>query len=161
VGGNLSGDGRSGRDRPFIFSPDELPLAATDPAQQQEQRARYAGYLEDNACVGEHVGEIIPRNTCRQPWFNRLDLKLTRGFQSFNNQRLEVEVDLFNVLNGLDHHWGMYKSVGGNQARLLTANRYDRTTRRVLYDVPTGFGEKNGSGLLLQFQAQIGIRYRL
>jgi hypothetical protein len=48
-----------------------------------------------------------------------------------------------------------------NQGRLLTANRYDRNTSQILYDVPTGFGETRGSSLLLQFQAQLGIRYRL
>jgi carboxypeptidase family protein/TonB-dependent receptor-like protein len=159
VGGSLNADGRSGRDRPFIFAPEDLPLAATDPAQQQTQRALYASYLADNPCVGDYVGQIIPRNSCRQPWFNRLDMKITREFRSISDQHFDFEVDLFNVLNGIEADWGHYESV--NNSRLLTANRYDQPTGRVLYDVPTGFGGTRGSSLLLQFQAQIGFRYRL
>jgi hypothetical protein len=160
--GDLNGDGLRFNDRVFIFSPENLPLATTDAAEAAEQRALYAGYLEDNPCVGDYEGQIIPRNTCRQPWFNRLDVRLSREFETFNGQNFALEVDLFNVLNGLNSDWGRYVAVSTFRRNLMNPEGFDPTTGEITYSVPTSFGEQTiiGSNLLLQFQAQIGLRYR-
>jgi outer membrane receptor for ferrienterochelin and colicin len=166
-GGDLNGDGVSFNDRPFIFSPDELPVApgSGSPQQQLENiaqaRARYARYLADNECVGDYVGQIIPRNTCRQPWFNRLDVSIRKRFATLSAQSAELSVDLFNVLNGLNSDWGQYEAVTTSRRNLLTPQSYDPTTGEILYSVPTTFGNKValGSNLLLQFSAQVGLRY--
>jgi hypothetical protein len=179
-GGNLNGDGVNFNDRPFIFRPEDLPIAAADPAAQQVIRDRYATYLEENPCVGDYVGQIIPRNTCRQPWFNRLDMRLQRTFATVRGQRAELQVDLFNVANGVGqllcnldearaantYHqgtcgWGKYMGVFGASRNIMHPVSYDRATNRILYDVRDGFGALGmvGTNLNLQFQAQIGLRY--
>ncbi len=162
--GDLNNDGRRFSDRPFIFAPEDLPLATTDPAVAQEQRERYAGYLANNSCVGDYVGQILPRNTCRQPWFNKLDMRVSRSFQTVGNQRAEIELDLFNVLNGLNSDWGRYVSVSGSSRNIYEVVGYNAETNQIQYSVPernNPFGtETQFSGLLLQFQAQIGLRYR-
>lgn len=171
VSGDINGDGVRFNDRPFIFAPADLPVSVSPTATNPDSlraaaREVYAQYLANNACVGDYVGGIIPRNTCRQPWFNRLDLSLRRDFPTVSEQRLELSVDFFNVLNGLNKKWGRYESVQTNNRNLLVAQGYDQTTRQVLYSVPTpgatGFGAKRttGSNLLLQFSMQVGLRYR-
>ncbi len=160
--GDLNGDGVNFNDLPFIFAPEDLPLATSDPAVAQEQRERYAGYLADNPCVGDYVGQLIPRNTCRQPSFNRLDVRINREFNTVGGQRLGLEVDLFNVLNGLNSDWGRYVSVSAARRNLINPVRFNQETSQIEYTVPTGFGDTTtiGANLLLQFQAQIGLRYR-
>ncbi len=160
-GGDLNGDGVAFNDRPFIFTPEDLPLAETDPTKAQEARDRYAGYLADHACVGKYVGQIIPRNPCTLPWFNRLDLQFAKAIPTGRSQRLELQVDLFNVLNGIKRSWGRYMGVFGANRDLLSPSSYDPATNRILYDVPTTFGALGvvGTNLLLQFQAQFGLRY--
>ncbi len=160
--GDLNGDGVNFNDRPFIFAPEDLPLATTDPVAAQEQRDRYAGYLDAFPCVANHVGSIIPRNTCRQPWFNRLDIRVNREFDTVRGQRFGVELDFFNVLNGLNSDWGRYVSVSAARRNLMNPVRFNRDTDRIEYTIPTGFGDETtiGANLLLQFQAQIGVRYR-
>lgn len=160
--GDLNGDGVNFNDRPFIFAPENLPLATADPVVAAEQRARYAEYLENFSCVGDYVGQIIPRNTCRQPWFNRLDVRLSREVETVPGQRLSVELDLFNVLNGLNSDWGRYVSVSAARRNLINPVRFNQETGQIEYTVPTNFGNETtiGSNLLLQFQAQVGVRYR-
>jgi outer membrane receptor for ferrienterochelin and colicin len=158
--GDLNADGRRYRDRPFIFHPDDLPLIATGDAAA-EQRALYAQYLDENPCVGDYVGQIIPRNTCRQPWFNKLDVRLRRVIPTLGSQRAELEIDLFNVLNALSDEWGRYHTVSGSARNLIEPRGFDAATGTILYQVPGRFGTPTHfSGLIMQAQAQIGIRYR-
>ncbi|TVR65293.1 MAG: hypothetical protein EA422_04535, partial [Gemmatimonadales bacterium] len=160
--GDLNADGVNFNDRVFIFAPEDLPLATDDPVLAQEQRDLYAGYLEEWECVGNYVGQIIPRNTCTQPTFNRLDLRLNRSFETIRGQRFDLEVDLFNVLNGLNSDWGRYVSVAGPRRNLMVPRNYNQATNQIEYSIPTTFGNETilGSNLLLQFQAQVGVRYR-
>ena len=166
--GDLNGDGEEFNDLPYIFPVDELPIAIPGGVSDAEalefvaqQRARYARYLADNECIGDHVGRIIPRSTCRQPWFNRLDISLRKRFETLSAQSAELSLDLFNVLNGLNSDWGQYESVSAQRRNLLSPERYDATTNQILYTVPQGFGDKTslGTNLLLQFSAQVGLRY--
>ncbi|MES2524482.1 MAG: TonB-dependent receptor [Gemmatimonadota bacterium] len=168
-GGDLNGDGLSFNDRPFVFAADKLPVSVptsiTVPAEREayiaEQRARYGDILRDYKCVGDYVGRVIERNTCRQPWFNRLDLSVRNRIPTRLGQSVELSLDLFNVLNGLNSKWGRYEAVTSGNRNLVTPVSYDATNQTILYTVPTGFGQERalGANLLLQFSAQLGIRY--
>jgi outer membrane receptor protein involved in Fe transport len=168
-GGDLNGDGLNFNDRPFIFAPEDFPVAIptsiTDAAAREayvaERRDLYASYLDANACIREYVGQIIPRNTCQQPWFNRLDLSLRNRIPTRDGQSVELSVDFFNVLNGLNRDWGRYQSVSTNRRNLMVPRAYDADTQTIQYDLTDFFGEKRplGANLLLQFSMQVGIRY--
>lgn len=159
--GDLNGDGIRYNDRLFVFSPEDLPLATDDPEEAAQQRELYAQHLSDYACVSDYEGQILERNTCRTPWFNRLDLRLTRAFPTVGGQRAELQVDLFNVLNGLNSDWGRYMYVPGPNRNLLFPRGYDAEEGRIEYEVSESFGQTDmlGFDLMLQFQAQIGLRY--
>ena len=168
-GGDLNGDGLSFNDRPFIFAPEEFPVAIpaniTGSAAQAEyvaaQREIYRGYLDANACIGDYVGQIIPRNTCRQPWFNRLDLSVRNRIPTRSGQYAEISFDLFNVLNGLNKDWGRYQSVSTNRRNLMVPVSYDADGETIRYNLTDFFGDNRplGANLLLQFSAQVGVRY--
>jgi outer membrane receptor for ferrienterochelin and colicin len=159
VSGDINGDGVRFNDRPFIYAPEDLPLSATGDAAQ-EQRDRYASFLNRD-CLGDYVGQIVPRNSCRFPWSNQLDLRLSKSIGTTRGQRAELQVDMFNVLNGLNRRWGRQVGVFSANRNILRASRYDAATDRILYEVPSDFGRLDalGTNLLLQFQTQIGIKY--
>ena len=125
------------------------------------ERSRYADYLGEFECVGDYVGQIIPRNACRQPWFNQLDLTIRKIFPTAGDQSAEIHIDLFNVMNGLNKKWGRNVSVGGARRNLLTPQQFNTATGEIEYTVPTTFGDRRqiGTALLMQFSAQIGVRY--
>ena len=174
VNGDINGDGQAFNDRPFIYSPDELPISGND-STVAANRERYRSALNEFECLRENVGRIIPRNACRQPWRNSLDLSLrrrfdVRGSQDGNaprdagtrgGQGFELSLDLFNVLNGLNKDWGKYESYTTTSRNLLTPQTFDPTTQEITYTVPTTFGTRRqvGTNLLLQFSAQLGARY--
>ncbi len=169
---DLNGDGIRFNDRPFIFAPGNLPVA------NEADRQVYADLLERYSCIGDYVGRIIDRNTCRFPWTHSLDMRVSKSFNTVNNQRFELQIDAFNVLNGLGRlfcdenaedvdftsgvcGWGRWTGVFGSDTDLLLPVGFDRNTRQILYDVNESFGTEDllGANLLLQFQVQIGLRY--
>ncbi|HWK90083.1 MAG TPA: hypothetical protein VNP72_08800, partial [Longimicrobium sp.] len=161
VSGDLNGDGVRFNDRPFIFAPADLPLADTG-AAATTQRERYASVLAGRDCLNDYVGQVVPRNTCRFPWYNQLDLRLTKTFGRRDGRRAELQVDMFNVLNAIDEEWGRVVGVFSANRNLLRAVRYDPADGgRILYAVPETFGREEalGANLLLQFQTQIGFKY--
>ena len=166
VGGDINADGERFNDRPYVFRPEELPVFVPASVANRDsviarERARYADHLGEFDCVGDYVGQIIPRNTCRQPWFNQLDLTVRKRFGLAGDQAAELHIDLFNVLNGLNSDWGRNVSVTAARRNLLIPQAYDATSGEIQYTVPTNFGDRTqvGSNLLLQFSAQLGIRY--
>ena len=167
ISGDLNGDGVRFNDRPFIYAPEDLPVSvnptSSTPVAEQiaTTRARYQDYLEEHECIGDYVGEIIPRNTCRQPWFNSVDMSFRRKFPTVDGQGLTLSVDLFNVLNGLNNDWGRNREVTTSARNIVVPQGYDAATGEVLYTVPSGFGDQRevGVNLIQQFSAQIGLRY--
>lgn len=171
---DLNGDGVRFNDRPFIFAPANLPIASGDEAE----RDVYAALLDGYSCIGDHVGEILDRNTCRFPWTHSLDMRLSKSFQTTTDQRFELQLDFFNVLNGIGRIFcdenaddvdftsgmcglGRWTGVFGADTDLLVPSGFDEDNQRILYQVNDTFGTEGmlGNNLVLQFQVQIGLRY--
>jgi hypothetical protein len=182
VSGDINGDGVSFNDRPFVYAAADLPVAGTE-EQITTARATYAKTLADNECISKYVGQIIPRGTCRTPWVNSLDMRLTKNFSTLRNQHAEIQLDLFNVLNGLGRlacdkaefnaaikagttpegpcGWGRVTTVSGANRNLYQSPAYSAATNTMTYQPFATFGKETvvGSNLNLQFQAQIALKY--
>jgi hypothetical protein len=80
---------------------------------------------------------------------------------TLGSQRAELQVDLFNVLNAINHDWGQYNGIYSADSDLLIAKGFDATNQKVTYDVVNSFYRESpsGSNLNLQFQAQLAVRY--
>lgn len=174
---DLNGDGVNFNDRPFIFRPADLPLASTGAAADAE-RDVYASLLDQYPCVGDFVGQIIERNSCEFPWTHQLDIRLAKRFGTVAGQRAEIQVDFFNVLNGLARvlcdekaddfdptsgvcGWGRVTGIFAANRDLLVPQSFDRDAGEILYRVNPNFGQEDllGSNLILQFQIQLAFRY--
>ncbi len=166
--GDLNGDGVNFNDRPFIFAPENLPMDPALTAEERlEHRERYASYLRQHPCVGAYVGRIIPRNSCRNPVYNRLDVTVGYALPTLRQQRAEISLDVFNVLNLLNAKWGQYRGVTMARRNLLEPRGfvYDQVSPDegvITYRVPATFGERRelGTNLMLQWQMQLSLRYR-
>jgi hypothetical protein len=164
VDGDVNGDGLNFNDRVFVSRDLQFTTAA--------ERDEFLAALDRYECVADQEGGIVERNSCRNPWFNSLDLRLSKDIRTFRGQSTELLVDFFNVLNGLNSDWGRSQLVSGDALRLLRAESFDAATGKVVYSTsysPTaergrrGFGEARplSFGDPTQFQVQLGIRYRL
>jgi hypothetical protein len=170
VNGDVNGDGQAFNDRAMIAKDLQWNDPVVDPAKLDTLLARHS-------CLSEQLGSVAKRNSCRNPWWHSLDMRLSKEFSTFRGQRAELLVDMFNVLNGLNSDWGRYMQVTGFQTDLLTPRRFDAATGNVVYSVnwtsavpatataparnETGFGVTTPVGFdPYQFQMQIGLRYR-
>lgn len=153
VNGDINGDGVLGNDRAYIG--DNLQFAT------EADRTRFNEILGEFECVREQVGQIARRNSCRNPWFHSVDLRVAKEFRTLRRQRAEFVADIFNVLNGLSSDRGQFLGVFGQNQELLTAERFDAATGNVVYSVNQTFGEERPVGFdPFQFQLQLGVRYR-
>ncbi len=154
VDGDINGDGEDDNDRAFVGT--SLQFASAG------DQGRMQTLIGQHSCLADQVGTIATRNSCRNPWFNSLDLRFSWQLPTARGQRLEVLVDLFNVLNGIKSDWGKFMGVFGSRQNLLEAEGFDPVSGNVIYSVNDRFGEERPIGFdPFQFQAQLGIRYRI
>ncbi|MFQ5679166.1 MAG: carboxypeptidase regulatory-like domain-containing protein [Gemmatimonadota bacterium] len=167
VNGDLNGDGIDDNDRPFL--PDPATASPGDPLNldglQFSSAAdldRYTALLAENKCLREAIGTIIHRNTCRDPWWHSVNLKIKKDFTAPGGHHFEFIADLFNVLDafGIDAGEFTFKRSGLFTVPDEDDGNFDADEKEVIVrtrdfgqEIPAGFRPS-------QFQAQLGFRYR-
>lgn len=143
VQGDVNGDGRSG-DRAFI--PD--PARETDSQLASQMRAlidNSSGGAKD--CLLANLGRVAPRNGCRGPWNQSLNIQWRPPMPRKWGGRVIPNVYLQNVLAGLDQALHGSESLRGwgsqiaPDATLLVPKGFDRDVPRFKYDVNPRFGQ--------------------
>jgi outer membrane receptor protein involved in Fe transport len=167
-GSDINGDGVT-NDR--LYVPTEAEVTAPNfitffhsPGQGLDsaaQRSQYVAALQSNSCLSEHRGQVIARNACQNPWQNVLDARVAKRFETMRGQGLELSVDFFNLLNGLNSKWGQRNEVQAANTSALASRGFNATTQRYIYQFNTNFAKEEPSafGLSQQFQVQLGARY--
>jgi hypothetical protein len=113
-------------------------------------------------------GKVSERNQYRQPWRHNLDLRLAQTVGTFGSQKIEVTLDLMNVLNLMNSDWGVVKYIPYNTYNLLEFVGYEKandpSSRIKASFIPNkGGNAKNDiwslNDYLSRWRMQIGIRY--
>jgi len=153
VEGDINGDGQAFNDRAPVFD----NLVFETPEDAAAWQALLAGGGDDaGECLRDELGRVARRNTCNNPWFHSVDLHIGKEFV-LPRGAFELTADLFNVLNGLDDDWGQFNVV--DNAPLEKEGLDDNDA--IIYSVNDQFGEESPLPFTqLQFQAQLGVRYR-
>jgi hypothetical protein len=160
VQGDVNGDGRSG-DRAFI--PDVA--TETDVALADQLRALLAGGSPTaKACVLEHRGIVAPRNGCRGPWTQSLNIQWRPPLPEKWGGRVVPNVYMQNVLAGVDQllHGGSLRGWGSPATPdpvLLVPRGFDATNQRFRYDVNPRFADTRPGRTLLRNPFRIVIDF--
>ena len=109
--GDLNRDGQTGNDPIYIPTGADDPLAPV--ILDAGQSAAFQEYIDGQSCLANQRGEIMARNSCRNPWQNTLDASLRQELPIFRGNA-SFEVQVFNVLRMLDKDWGLQRSVDGS-----------------------------------------------
>ena len=111
-------------------------------------------------------GKIVARNSQVQPWRHQVDFRYTQIIPTFENQRIEITVDILNLLNLLNSDWGVMKYVPDNQYKLFTFKGYttagNNRVMKIAFDKPGSNDADNifyTSDFASRWQMQLGIRY--
>jgi hypothetical protein len=159
VTGDVNGDGINGNDVPFIpANAGQISLA--DPTQF----AALSKFIDSQQCLADARGTMLQRGACRNPWQDFLDMRLSWTSPDWKGQRLEVQWDIFNVLNLLNPAWGHYLQVAQFEnapSNFLSAVGYDFVNRRPIYAFrpPPSIVNPVYSPTLSRWRMQLGAKY--
>jgi hypothetical protein len=145
-----------------------IPGESITPA---EQKAALEQFIESDPYLRAHRGAFAARNGSRLPFFHTLDLRLQQDFRvqgKSHSLRLSAILDIFNVLNLLNHNWGWQYFASEDQVALLTFAGYNNpATLSPNYQFKPYTGNPytlQGSsqpGNSARWQAQLGFRVSL
>jgi hypothetical protein len=115
--GDVNGDGNATTDLMYIpRNASEitfLPITAsgnTPAFNAQQQSDAFFQFIAQDKYLSKHQGQVAERFGANQPWYNRVDMKLTQDiFANFgkNKYTLQFTADVLNALNLINQDWGV------------------------------------------------------
>lgn len=118
---------------------------------------RLERFIEGERCLRIHRGQILRRNSCRNPWVNHTSVRFAKLFRTLRGQSIELTLDVFNLLHLVDGDWGAVRGVEGTG--LLRLIGYDATRGRGVYSLQTP--ERRALDVdASRWRMQLGARYR-
>jgi len=178
--GDLNGDGVQGNDLIYI------PKSATDQNEIQfrnitrttggvttvlstaaEQATLFDAFINSSDCLKGHRGQILERNTCRQPFVNQVDVAIRQNIPLFGDQRVSVQLDIFNIGNLLNKDWGrafVTPTTTNSNVPLVTHVGYSSATAAtavpiVQFTPPAGGEYAPGSTVSNFWRTQLSARF--
>lgn len=174
VSGDVNGDGRSDNDLSYIprdandillTNSAGTVLPKTDPSY-----AQLMAFIDADPYLKDNKGRISERSGPREPWAHSVDLRISQDIPTFGTQRIQITLDVLNILNLFNSDWGWIRNTGTNQTvNLLTFKGLEKTVGAD-YGKPkyqwTGLKVTDGTAdpfqpdnILSRWQMQLGIRY--
>jgi hypothetical protein len=112
---------------PVYVPRDAADITLADPGQWEELDS----YIRSRRCLEQQRGQLLRRNSCRNPWVSLMNARLSKVFPTVRGQSVELIADLFNVLNFLDGDWAVRRGIGGTAILQLVG--YDSANQRGIY----------------------------
>jgi hypothetical protein len=121
--GDLNADGSNANDPIYVprsaLDPDEIqfvpftrqvtaPGTGSETVTAAQQADAFERFVERTPCLRRQRGHILERNSCREPWTHTTIASVRQGIP-VAGRVLEVELDVFNVLNLLNGGWGLFQ----------------------------------------------------
>jgi hypothetical protein len=123
----------------------------------------YNELIESEECLRTARGSIPDKNTCRNPWINRLDASLRVSLFALGGgaHNFTLVWDVFNVLNLMNSGWGINKTIVGFSDDILRTVGYDTANDRPIYRYqgPDPVTKFTVSNTLSRWRMQFGLRY--
>ena len=168
---NVNGDQSFG-DNDLAFVPaSQDDISGDGFATQADFDAEWAKietFINSSDGLKDARGKIFPRNSAREPWQNRLDIRIAQKIPSISGQNFELTLDFRNFLHFLNNDWGKVQFVNFNADNFLDFRGYDAQGKPMVTLDPR---DSNGDGTITQedsystadfssrWQMQFGVRY--
>jgi hypothetical protein len=117
--GDLNGDGQSQNDMIYIpkdaRNQDEILFQnynSTNPALKaaaDTSAIAFNNLISNNDCLNKQRGHIMDRNSCRNPFTNRIDISIAQSLGKLGGhlfQNVQLRLDVINFTNLLNKNWG-------------------------------------------------------
>ncbi len=95
-----------------------------------------SNYINSESCLNSQRGKVMERTSCRNPWLSQVNARLAWSVATYRGQRLELTVDVFNVMHLINNNWGLQKLTSFNETtNLVRRTGYDAANFRNRYDL--------------------------
>jgi len=159
--GDLNGDGESLNDLIFIPSHySEITLSGQsgqiEPATSYGHEQLFK-FIASDEYLSSHRGRIAERNGARTPWIHQVDVRMTQGVALAGTHRLDVSVEVLNVLNLLNSSWGLVQTVPNQVVPLLKTTGVGKT----VFQWAPRTSPLVPEPLLSRWRLRLGVRYSI
>ena len=133
---------------------------------QDQQRAAFNDYIENDKYLSKRRGQYAERNGGRLPFSNVIDLKLQQDFNiklGTKTYQVQLSYDVFNLTNLLNRDWGRQYFASFDQINILSFESYVSATDltpRYKFTPRSGskFDVSDGVFNTSRWTSQLGIR---
>jgi hypothetical protein len=157
--GDINGDGRTGSTSNDL---QYTPASASEVTFTGGTYQDLVNFMQADECLGKYIGEVIPRNACRAPWQNQLDMRLNFGLPVGGRVTAEITLDILNFINLLDSSSGLQQYASFNAIQpvtpIMTAGQV--TGYNISFMTSPTFSKFNRDDLRSRWQMQLGGRIR-
>jgi hypothetical protein len=170
--GDLNGDGVQGNDLFYVpksaLDPTEIQFRASGANTPAAQAQALENFIQNSKCLSKQRGQILARNSCRNPFQHIVDLSLRQNLPTLRGQRLALDVDVFNFGNLLNKNWGkqpITPTTSNSNVPLVTHVGYSSTDPKsavpiVTFTAPSGGEYATSSNFSGNFwRTQVALRY--
>jgi hypothetical protein len=153
---DVNADGQIGNDLIFV------PANVSDVVVRGGTPQQLEDFIVENG-LDEYRGQIAPRNSSRLPWQDSVDFRAAINVP-FGKRRVELTMDVLNVLNLIDSSKGRSVFLGNQNNATIRFDGIDAATRKPIYNItaitaPT-YRTFITDDLRSRWQAQFGARFR-
>jgi len=161
---DANGDAAAGNDLVYIPSSiNEVIMVDSRGNVLADQNAAWNAlnsYIEEDPGLSKYRGQIVPRNSSREPWSHALDARIAQDIPipGLKDHRLQITLDVVNFLNLLNKEWGKLYYVSNQNDTPWTLTGVDAATGK--QKVSFSPREHHSiSNLASRWQMQLGLRY--
>ena len=161
--GDLNADGTNANDPIYI------PLNAADTSEIMfdgdatkvaRQQNDFERLVATTPCLRRQRGQIMARNSCRAPWVHSANAALRQSLPSMAGHEVSLHVEVFNVLNLLNKHWGLYRIPNTALLQYVRQPSGPLTASQPVFFFPENWQPYNSDNAESAYQIQLALRYR-
>jgi hypothetical protein len=169
--GDLNGDGVQGNDLIYVpknaLDVTEIQFRTSGTRTPVQQALDFENFIDNSKCLSKYRGQILPRNSCRLPFQNTVDVALRQRLPTFRGQQVALTLDIFNFGNLVNKNWGKFQSTplsGNSNVPLVThvgysTNRAQTAVPIVTFTPPAGGEYSVGTSATQFWRTQLALRY--
>jgi len=139
-----------------------IPTGAGDPNVSFSNAAAAQSVMAhvNSSDLRNYKGSYAPRNAFTNPYYGRLDLRITQDIQVMEGHKVIVYLDMLNLLNYIDDKKGVVTEFSNNTSRQILNNGVTTDGKFIITGVDTddNLSVRNGDGQSA-WQMNLGFKY--
>jgi hypothetical protein len=166
--GDVNGDGQGGNDLIFIprSQSDIVLVPFTDAAGRtfsaQEQWTLLNAFIEQDAYLSAHRGQIAERFGAVNPWYSTVDVRILQDLSlavGAKQHTMQITFDLMNAANLLNSDWGVRKVASASATSPLRLAGFNTAGAPTFNFTGPSATYIDDPDVLSRWRAQLGVRY--